>query len=83
MPRNKITDLRNHLFATIEALTDPDSPMDIDRAMAVKHVADAIIYSAKVEVQMTKVSNSLLSDFFTGVVYIEDKKDDQKKIGST
>lgn len=48
--KNKIEDLRNHLFATIESLLDDDKPMDIDRAKAISDVAQTIINSAKVEV---------------------------------
>jgi hypothetical protein len=48
--RNKIDDLRNHLFATIESLLDETNPMDIDRAKAISDVAQTIINSAKVEV---------------------------------
>jgi hypothetical protein len=48
--KNKIEDLRNHLFATIEALADKDEPMDIDRAKAISDVAQTIINTAKVEV---------------------------------
>jgi hypothetical protein len=49
--KNGITDLRNHLFATIEALTDPDNPMDIGRAKAVSDLAQTIINSAKLELE--------------------------------
>lgn len=48
--KNKIEDLRNHLFATIEGLLDEDKPLDIDRAKAVCEVGQVIINSAKVEV---------------------------------
>jgi len=48
--KNKMEDLRNHLFATIEALSDEDKPMDIDRAKAISDVAQTIINTAKVEV---------------------------------
>lgn len=48
--KNKIEDLRNHLFATIEGLLDTDKPLDIDRAKAVADVAQVVINSAKVEV---------------------------------
>jgi len=47
--KNKITDLRNHLFATLEALQDEENPMEIDRAKAVADVSKQIIDSAKVE----------------------------------
>jgi hypothetical protein len=53
--KNKIHDLRNHLFATLEALQDEDKPMDIDRAVAVSKVADKIIDSVKVEIDFIKV----------------------------
>jgi hypothetical protein len=48
--KNKIEDLRNHLFATIEALQDPDKPMDLERAKTIATVGQVIINSAKVEV---------------------------------
>lgn len=48
--KNKMEDLRNHLFATIEALADDEKPMDIDRAKAISDVAQTIINSAKIEV---------------------------------
>jgi hypothetical protein len=47
--QNKIEDLRNHLFATLEALRDKENPMEIDRAVAISNVANSIIESAKVE----------------------------------
>lgn len=56
--KNHITDLRNHLFATLEALQDKDSPMEVDRARAIAEVAGKVIDSAKVEVQFLKVTGS-------------------------
>lgn len=53
--KNKIEDLRNHLFATLEALSDKDDPMPIDRAKTIAEVAQTLINSAKVEVDMLKV----------------------------
>lgn len=52
--KNRIEDLRNHLFAAIEGLMDEDKPMAIDRAKAVADVAQVIINSAKVEVDYLK-----------------------------
>jgi hypothetical protein len=49
-----MTDLRNHLFETLEALKDKEAPMEIDRARAISKVAQTIIESAKVEVQFIK-----------------------------
>lgn len=51
---NKMTDLRNHLFATLEALQDPDKPMDIERAKAIAEVGKVLVDSAKVEVMFIK-----------------------------
>lgn len=56
--KNKIEDLRDHLFATLEALQDEDAPMDLDRAKAVADVAQTIINSAKVEVDFLKVTGA-------------------------
>tara|TARA_R110000868_G_scaffold155261_1_gene381663 strand:- start:67 stop:294 length:228 start_codon:yes stop_codon:yes gene_type:complete len=57
MPRNKIEDLRNHLFATIESLMDPENPMEIDRAKAISDVAQVIVNSAKIEVDFLKATD--------------------------
>jgi hypothetical protein len=62
--RNKIDDLRNHLFETLEALKDKDEPMDLDRARAVAEVAKVIVDSAKVEVDFLKVTGALRSTGF-------------------
>lgn len=56
--KNKIEDLRNHLFETLEALKDPDKPMEIDRARAVADVAKVIVDSARVEVDMIKATGA-------------------------
>ncbi|MDA8138007.1 MAG: hypothetical protein M0036_05065 [Desulfobacteraceae bacterium] len=57
--KNKIEDLRNHLFATIEALLDEENPMDVVRAKAISNAAQAIINSAKVEVDFLKVTGGM------------------------
>ena len=62
--RNKIDDLRNHLFETLEALKDKDEPMDLDRARAVADVARVIVESAKVEVDFLKVTGATKSTGF-------------------
>ena len=56
MPRNKIDDLRNHLFATLEALQDPEHPMELERAKTIADVAQVIVNSAKVEVDFVRVT---------------------------
>ena len=65
--KNKIEDLRNHLFATLEALQDKDNPMDIDRARAIAEVAGKITDSAKVEVEMLRITGG------TGTGFIPDE----------
>lgn len=67
--KNKITDLRNHLFAALEGLMDEENPMDLDRARAVADVAAVIIQSAKVEVEFLKATGH---DSTTG--FLEDKQ---------
>jgi hypothetical protein len=43
MARNKLDDLRNHLFETLEALKDEEKPMELDRARTISEVAQTII----------------------------------------
>jgi len=62
--KNKIEDLRNHLFETLESLKDDEKPMDIARAKAIAGVARVIVDSAKVEVDFLKVSGQLKSTGF-------------------
>ncbi len=52
--KNKLEDLRNHLFATLEALQDEENPMDLERAKTISAVAQTLINSAKVEVEFIK-----------------------------
>ncbi len=70
--KNKIQDLRDHLFATLEALQDKESPMEIDRARAIAEVAQVIVNSAKAEVDFLRVTNG------TGTGFIQDT--DQPKL---
>lgn len=58
MPKNKLSDLRNHLFETLEALKDKDNPMEIERARTVSLVAQTIINSAKVEIDFLEAVGS-------------------------
>jgi hypothetical protein len=61
--KNKIEDLRNHLFATIESLMDEEKPMDLDRAKTISDVAQTIINSAKVEVEFINKLGGVGTDF--------------------
>ena len=57
--KNKIEDLRNHLFATLEALQDEEKPMELDRARTIADVAQTLINSAKVEVDYLKTTGAM------------------------
>lgn len=59
--------LREELFATLSALRDKDNPMEIERAKAVVLVADAITATAKVEVEMMKITGGTGSGFIPDV----------------
>jgi hypothetical protein len=61
--KNKIEDLRNHLFATLEDLRDKDKPMDINRAKAIANVAAQIVNSAKVENDYARLTGGKGSGF--------------------
>ena len=61
--KNTLADLRNHLFATLEALQDRDSGMDVARARAICDVSGRIIDSAKVEVDYLKATGQDRSQF--------------------
>jgi hypothetical protein len=62
--KNKLIDLRNHLFATLEGLQDEDKPLDVDRAMAISDVAQKIINTGKLELHMLDlVGQKAHSDF--------------------
>jgi hypothetical protein len=67
-----IADLRKHLFDTLEALTDKDNPMPIDRAKAVAEVSQVIINSAKVEVEFMRAAGAKK----TGTAFIPEDKPD-------
>lgn len=65
MPKNKMSDLRNHLFETLEALKDSEKPMEVDRAKAICGVAHQLIESAKVEVKfMETTGEGKMGEFF-------------------
>jgi len=67
--KNKMDDLRNHLFATLEALRDDENPMDLARAREIANVGRVLVDSAKVEVDFLKVTGERQS---TGFLPLED-----------
>jgi hypothetical protein len=63
--KNKMSDLRNHLFEVLEALKDRDQPMEIERAKVISDVAQTLINSAKVELQFIElIGGNQESQFF-------------------
>jgi hypothetical protein len=65
--KNRMSDLRNHLFETLEQLKDEEKPMDLQRAKAISEVAQTIINSAKVEVEFAKALGETPGGEFFGV----------------
>ena len=59
--KNKIEDLRNHLFAELERLGEIKKPKqaDIDRAKAIAEVSKALIDTARVEVDHLRALEAL------------------------
>lgn len=67
--KNKMVDLRNHLFETLEKVKDND--MEPHDAKVICQIAQVIINSAKVEVDFLRVAGLNKSEF----MQIEDKKE--------
>lgn len=57
--KNKIEDLRNHLFEEIERLKEKAEPEDLERAKTVSNLSGRIIESAKVEVDFLRTVGDL------------------------
>ena len=72
--KNKISDLRNHLFVVLEELADPESNYDIEKAKVIANVAQTIINSASVENQYLKIVGSS-----QGSGFIEEKGNENIK----
>jgi hypothetical protein len=82
MAKNKIEDLRDHLFATLEALRDEDKPMELDRARTIAEVAGVVVASAKVEVDFLKATGERRSTKFLPTEEETEARDaaDKKKL---
>lgn len=48
--KNKMQDLRDHLFAQLENLADKETKVDLDRIKAMTEISKVLVDSAKVEV---------------------------------
>jgi len=80
--KNRLQDLRDHLFETLEGLKDEEKPMDIDRARAVAEVSHAIINSAKLELRFLELKGQEAeSDFLSPYKRLEPVKGQVRAIG--
>ena len=71
MAKNKLKDLRDHLFETIEELKDKENPMDVERSKAISGVAQTIINSAKIELQFLELTGQESQSDFLGPLQSE------------
>lgn len=58
-----ISELREHLMATLASLRDRTNPMEPDRARAVATVAGVLVDTARVEVEYLKATGQEHSEF--------------------
>lgn len=63
MSKHTLDDLRSILFDTLKDLRSKDKPMEIDRALAVKEVAQVIVNTAKAEIDHMKLNGGNGSGF--------------------
>lgn len=82
--KNKIEDLRNHLFAQLERLGDDEgmkNPLKLEkelkRASAISQVATVIVNSAKVETDYLKVTGKAPAENFIPLDVANQKKINQ------
>ena len=68
MPKDKIQDLRHHLFETIEMLKDKE--IDIATAKAIAELSQVIVNTAKVEVNFIRATQSTED---TGFIKLQNK----------
>lgn len=63
--KNKLEDLRNHLFESLERLSDPECKVDIQREKAIAETGRVLIESGKLEVMaLTQAGRKLESDLW-------------------
>ena len=78
MARNKLSDLRDHMFAALERLDDEEMTTEqikneIDKAKSIAMVGSVIINSAKIEIDYLKATGMIdtTSDLFKSVVGVK------------
>jgi hypothetical protein len=68
--KNKIEDLRNHMFAALEKLSDAETTEELknelDRSKAIAELGKVIVESAKAEVDFVKATKGevITTEFF-------------------
>ncbi len=63
-PANDIAELRNHLFDTLRGLRDKENPLDVQRARAVCEVAQQITDTARIELDLMKITKERVASNF-------------------
>lgn len=78
MARNKLSDLRDHMFAALERLDDEQMTNEqikneIEKAKSIAMVGSVIINSAKIEIDYLKATGMIdtTSDLFKSVVGVK------------
>lgn len=78
--KNKIEDLRNHLFEALEGLADKENPLDVKRAKAIADVARVIVDGAKVEVEYMKVTGARQGTGFIALPDAEPERESRSRL---
>jgi hypothetical protein len=75
MAHNKLSDLRDHMFASLERLSDEslsekEIQNEVDKAKAIAGIGSVIINSAKLEIDYLKATGKIdtQSDLFKSVI---------------
>jgi hypothetical protein len=75
MAHNKLSDLRDHMFAALERLSDEsisdeEIKNEVDKAKAIAGIGSVIINSAKLEIDYLKATGKIdtQSDIFKSVI---------------
>jgi hypothetical protein len=80
MARNKITDLRDHLFEIIELLKDEEQThMTIEKAKAISDVAQVIINTAKLETDYIRATDGIRRTNYETKFLTQNLLDDESK----
>lgn len=60
--KDKLIDVQRHLVGALEALSDKESPMELDRAKAIATVAQTYINGARVAVDFMKATGAVTDE---------------------